>query len=105
MADNEQRILDEIRGVRGDVKEVHSRVSSLQHDTGEFKLKVTETLAKIEQIESTCPIKEVELMAREAQTTADDARRESRRVSAIIAAGISSVIAGIGAFFGFGGKG
>lgn len=97
----EELILHEVRGLKTDIKEVHSRVSSLQKDTGEFKLRVERSLATIEQIETTCPIREVEAALREVEKKAEEARRESRRASALIATGIGGVWTAILAFFGW----
>ena len=99
--DTEDLILAEIRGVKLDVKEVHSRVSSLQKDTGEFMRVAEGRLATIEQIEVACPIGEVEATLREVEKTADQAKRDNLRTSAMIATGVGGIWAGLLAFFGW----
>ncbi len=104
MSDNGE-VLKRIDGLRTEMKTdfgtVHSRISKLSADTGEFKLEVTKTLAKIEQIETTCPIRDVQVTLRDCEATAKDAKREARRISALIAAGISAIGAAIAAAIGW----
>ena len=80
----------------------------MQRDTGEFKLRVERSLAKIEQIESSCPIRDVQssihaiqVDAAEAKAVALAAKGESKRLAAIISAGITAVGGTIAAFFGW----
>jgi hypothetical protein len=99
--DSEELILSEIRGVKQDVREVHSRVSAMQKDTVDFKIRVEKSLSTIEQIESTCPIRAVEATLREVEKTAEQAKRDNLRITAIIATGVGGIWAGILAFLGW----
>lgn len=90
----------DISAVRSDVKDeiatVHGRISELSRTTGEFEKKAIEKLAKIEQFQVDCPIDDVAERLIDAEKDARDAKREARRLSVLIAGGISSVIAGAG---------
>ena len=89
------------------VNKVGTKVDALSTKTGEFQLTTAIAIAKIQTIEASCPIAQVQDMmvsvkdtALEAKATAEAAKGESKRLAAIISAGITSIGAAIMAALG-----
>ena len=108
VAEAEDRILQAVRDVKESVGHVNRKVDQLRHDTGEFKLEATKVLTRIEYIETNCPIRaveaklgQVEQIAVEAGTKAEDAKSEAKRISTLIAGAVSTVIGAAAGALGY----
>lgn len=99
---NEEIDLDAEKRILVAVEKVDKKVTDLTRTTGQFQLSTAVAIAKIEQIESSCPIREVEntvnslrTVVNGARTAAESAKIDSRRISAGIASIVGAIIAAV----------
>lgn len=83
------------------IDKVGSKVDDLAKSTGEAQIQTAVAIAKIQQIELTCPIQSVEERLREVEKHTSVVMRDSKRMSAIISAIIGGIWAAILAFVGW----
>lgn len=99
---NKEIDLDAEKRILVAVEKVDKKVTDLTKTTGAFQLSTAVAIAKIEQIEATCPIREVEstvnslrTVVNGAKTVAESAKVDARRISAGIASIVGAIIAAV----------
>ena len=74
------------------VEKVGKKVDNLTDKFTASEIKTAVAIAKIQQIEATCPINEVEETLREVEKTSDQNKRDMRRISAFIAGVVAAAM-------------
>ena len=92
--DSDERIL-------GAIGKVEEKVDTLTDKFNASDIRTAVAIAELKQAEAACPIQEVQATLRTVEGTANEAKREGRRISAIIAGGISAIGVAVAAALGW----
>ena len=79
------------------VEKVGKKVDDLRNTTGEFQLATSVAIAKIQQIEASCPIAAIQETLTEVKATSDQNKKDMSRIAVFIGGGVGVLVTAAGA--------